>query len=198
MEYLSTKHTFLKHINDGSPGVVCGEAIPGVAWVQEPLLYVTVIFSCISWTCSLNGQAVEVWGSALKLQSGVVARLLHRTAVPIAEHSVMADREHALPFTFSLRAGHVPWHREARVFGGLRGYAAAQTDWSIFRHRDVWLGLLHLQFDGYCEMTESGEKISDFTSKRTGNKRQHSYIHRKKTPLVYIWNMKQVITFDDS
>lgn len=137
----------LEHIDDGEPGVVGGQAVPGVARVEQPLLHVAVVSACVRRPRSLNGQAVLIRRHPLKLQARIWARLLSGAAVSVSEDGVVADGKHALPlFSFLtrlillvlvVRALHVPRHGEAGVSGGLGRDAAAQTDGSGLLHSHI-------------------------------------------------------------
>lgn len=61
--------TWLEDVDDGGCRVVGGEAVPQPARVPEPLFHVAVVSSCVSRTCSLNVETVNVKCRALELQS---------------------------------------------------------------------------------------------------------------------------------
>lgn len=136
----------MHHVDDGEPGVVGGQTVPGVPGVKQPLLHAAVVAAGVRWACPVNGQAVLVRGHPLKLQAGLQGRPLSGVAVPVPKNGIVADGEHALPLPVSVgrlvvvlvfRTVHVPGHREAGVSGGLGGNAAAQPDGVGFFHRHV-------------------------------------------------------------
>ncbi len=75
---------------------------------------------------------------------------------PLPNTASVTDGKDALLFLLLLlllsQTVHIPGHREAGIFGGLRRNAAAQPDWSIFRYCDIRFGLLHLQLH-HCNKT---------------------------------------------
>ncbi len=49
------KLTLLHNINNGDSRVVGGQAVPGLAWVQQPLLHMAVVIPGISGPSFLDG-----------------------------------------------------------------------------------------------------------------------------------------------
>lgn len=127
----------MQHIDDSEARIVGGQAVPRIAGVKQPLLYMAIVPARICWLCSLNGQAVLVGRHPLKLQAGIWPCLFSGAAVSVPENGIVANGKHTLPLPLivswlviivAFGALHVPGHGETGVSGRLGRNATTQSD----------------------------------------------------------------------
>lgn len=128
----------LQYIDSGDTRIIGGKAIPFIARVEKPLLHMAIVTTSVCWPGSVNGQAVLVRSSPLKLKAGTGPTVVSGAAVSISKDGVMADGKHTVPLivvfpwlvldVLVIRAIHVPEHRKARVGRRLAVNIAAQSN----------------------------------------------------------------------
>lgn len=126
---------------DESREVLC-PLVPAVAGVKEPLLHTAVIGPAVPHGGILDGEEVETWGRALQVQPA--PQVAQHRQVPIAQGALPAQLGHCLLLRVA-RPPDIPLHRELGRGAGPAADLALQGHPLVLEHRDVLVGLVHLQ-----------------------------------------------------